>query len=321
MVFGQSSTFWEKIQNPLVQLQKKNIPISKRDRVLHSPIHSFEYCREYPKLKTRIFQPPLTLAQCLDQTNIFEILNTQDRCFEFNPSKCGIVDVFKGYPSNAQNLTTNRISASTNHYNVRKNVPIFQEYVICSSEFIIKTGTGVNELEYSKKPTSTSIMIHKLIGVYTKDCIQKIEDNLKSQNEFWVYNKHEVLDFETFQKNKFVLSLSNEESIFEVLEAVKNLPPNAYKEYRTTISFCQFVDKDGRDFCVTLIKDLNADLRGVLWERCIYTIRTASLEDWREQLKFRTRIHLLPNGSFIPNNNNDGETALDVNTPPPVYEN
>ncbi len=321
--FDQSYKFWRKIYNRLRKLVYYEIPLCKRDRVLHSPIHSFEYCHEYLRLKTRIFQPSLTLTQYLDQVNLFEIFMSQNpkRPPCYNGSlfwrNCGFVDAFIGYSStNAQSLTTHRISTSDNYYNDPKNVPIFQEYVICSSDFMVKTGIN----EDSQEPIYTNIKIHKLIGVDTKDCIQKIEDNLKAQTGSSVYNTHEVLNFETFQKNKFVLSLSTDQgNIFEALESIKNFPPNVHKEYRTTISFCHFVDKDGRDFCLTLIKDLNADLRGVLWERCINTIKNASLDNWRTQLKSRARIHFLPNGSFI--SNNDVETTLDGhNSAPPTYE-
>ncbi|CAM9021543.1 unnamed protein product [Wickerhamomyces anomalus] len=180
----------------------------------------------------------------------------------------------------------------------------------------IETGVGY----FNKPANSTSIMIHKLIGVDTKDCIQKIEYNLKFQNEFTVYNKYQVLDFETFQKNKFVLTLSNEESIFEVLKALRKLPPNAYKEYRTTISFCQLVDKDGRDFDLTLIKDLSADLRKVLWECFIGpNTKNSYLDDWRIQIiKSRARVHLLPKGSF--NISKNDETLVVNNSHSLVYE-
>lgn len=313
------STFWKKSQTRLIGILQGEIPVDERNKMMHSKLYERGWYSNYrfPEFNACVQQSRIALSEYLNQTNFFDtFINEKPRDPFDGPLNCGFVDAFISYPSSVQKLTENKTETLPDYYVDPKSIPIFQEYVISTTCFSIETGVGY----FNKPANSTSIMIHKLIGVDTKDCIQKIEYNLKFQNEFTVYNKHKVLDFETFQKNKFVLSLSNEESIFEVLEAVKNLPPNAYKEYKTTISFCQFVDKDGRDFCLTLIKDLNADLRGVLWERCIYTIRTASLDDWREQLKFRTRIHLLPNGSFIPNNNNGGETALDVNTPPPVYE-
>lgn len=80
MGFDQSSTFWEKIDKRLTDglVYCIGTPFRKRDRVLHSPIHSFEYCHEYLRLKTRIFQPSLTLTQYLDQVNLFEIFMSQN---------------------------------------------------------------------------------------------------------------------------------------------------------------------------------------------------------------------------------------------------
>ncbi len=312
----QSSPFWKKIQTRLIELRQGEIPVSGRDTVMHSMVSGNSYWASHvPKWEPCVDRLPLFLSEYLNQTNFFDtFINKNSRDAFDGPLNCGFVDAFISYPSSVQKLTKNKTETLPDYYVDPKSIPIFQEYVISSTCFSIETGVGF----FNKPANSTSIKIHKLIGVDTKDCIQKIEDNLKLQNESTVYNKHEVLDFETFLENKFVLTLSNEESISEVLEAIKNLPPNAYKEYRTTISFCQLVDKDGCDFDLTLIKDLSADLRKVLWECFIGSnTKNSSLDDWRIHFKSRARVHLLPKRSFI--SNSDGET-LAVNNSPPVYE-
>ncbi len=317
----QYSPFWKTIQTRLMELRQGEIPVDERDTVMHlltasGDMHWLLH-HSVPKSKPCVDRSILYLSEYLNQTNFFDTFIDGNPLDPFDgPLKCGFVDAFISYPSSAQKLTKNKKETLPDYYVDPKSIPIFQEYVISSTCFSIETGVGY----FSRKPAnSTSIKIHKLIGVDTKDCIQKIEDNLKFRNELVVCSKHQVLDFATFQKNKFVLTLSNEESIFKVLKALRKLPPNAYKEYKTTISFCKLVDKDGCDFDLTLIKDLSADLRKVLWECFIGSnTKNASLDDWREQIKLSTKIQLLPNGSFM--SNNDGEAALDGNNSPPVYE-
>ncbi len=314
------STFWKKSQTRLIGILQGEIPVDERNKMMHSKLYERGVYSNYrfPEFNACVQQSGIALSEYLNQTNFFDtFINEKPRDPFDGPLNCGFVDAFINFPSSVQKLTKSKTETLPDYYVDPKSIPTFQEYVISSTCFSIETGVGY----FNKPANSTSIMIHKLIGVDTKDCIQKIEYNLKFQNEFVVCNKHQVLDFATFQQNKFVLTLSNEESIFEVLKALRKLPPNAYKEYRTTISFCQMVDKDGRDFDLTLIKDLSADLRKVLWECFIGSnTKNSYLDDWRIQIiKSRARVHILPKGSFNISNNDD-ETLVVNNLHSLVYE-
>ncbi len=172
----------------------------------------------------------------------------------------------------------------------------FKEYVIYTGRFEVK--------HRAEELGSVYLTYHKLMGVDTKECIRKILKNLKSQaNGDCIYNTTPFPNYETFMKNKFMLRIYPMDlmDVEKVLTKFLALPTPEAHEFKSTISFCQMMTTTGIPRSITLVKDLTADLRRVVWNLAsdIHETTPAAIDKLMEELSARCGI-LLPNGTYSP---------------------
>ncbi len=139
------------------------------------------------------------------------------------------------------------------------NIPDFQEHVVCTGRFEVK--------HHTKKTDAIFFTYHKFMGVNTKRCIKLILERLKSQiNCDRIYDTCPFPSYETFMENKFMLRIpTGVMDVEKMLTKFLTIPTQQIIEFKSTISFCQLMTTTGKPCSITLVKDLTADLRRVIW--------------------------------------------------------
>lgn len=190
-----------------------------------------------------------------------------------------------------------------------QKIPDFQEYVII---------TGIYESYLLQRDLKIKVMYHTLMNVNTKDCIRKIWKNLFEDDERAgipeacfdrFFDTPQSLDFETFKRNKFVLSVPAVNfQLGALLRLFINAKESTFLEFKTTISFCRLLNSAGEVCSFTLIKDLNADLR-----KCLYHVTQQANEKGMKNIsnKYKT-MHFYPlNGSAKKHGNASSPPSYD----------